>query len=434
VTPQGVRPAAVLLEPPVIAAVLPYDATIPASCRIEDVGDRVVMPGLVDIHVHINEPGRTAWEGFETATQAAAAGGITTLIDMPLNSSPVTVTAEGLGAKVAAAQGQLFVDCGFHGGLVPGHERDVEGLLDAGVIGIKAFLVHSGIDDFPAATEKELREAMPVLARRKAPLLVHAEWARTAPSYKGGASYAAYLASRPRAWENEAVALMIRLCREFRCPVHIVHLSSSGAISAIAEARKEGLPLTVESCPHYLYFRAEEVPDGDTRFKCAPPIREGDNNEALWAALRDGVLDLVATDHSPCPPELKRIEERDFAKAWGGISSLQLSLPITWTAARGRGIGVERLAAWMSETPARVAGLALKGAIAPGRDADLVVWEPDAAFTVSPQRLYHRHKLTPYQGRRLYGVVERTYLRGTKIAEDGVTFAGPTGQVLKRST
>jgi allantoinase len=435
VTPEGVRPASVLVADGRIADVLPHDR-VPMSGRIDDFGERIVMPGLVDIHVHINEPGRTEWEGFETATQAAAAGGITTLVDMPLNSTPVTVSVEALQKKRDAARGRIHVDCGFHGGLVPGHEKDIAGLLDAGVIGIKAFLVHSGIDDFPAATEKELRAAMPVLAKRGVPLLVHAELARAAAG--AGAprlhAYADYLASRPRAWENEAIELMIRLCREYRCPVHIVHLSSSDALAPIIAARDEGLPLTVESCPHYLFFRSEDIRDGDARFKCAPPIREGANNEALWNGLKRGAIDLIATDHSPCPPAMKRLEDGDFAKAWGGISSLQLSLPAAWTAARGQGISIESLARWMSTTPARLAGLgSRKGAIARGYDADFVVWEPDVAFTVHSPRLYHRHKVTPYEGRVLYGVVERTYLGGRRIAEEGVTFAEPSGKLLARA-
>ncbi|MFH0907524.1 MAG: allantoinase AllB [bacterium] len=434
ITPHGERPAAVIIRGGLIADVVDPDH-IPVSCRIEDVGSRVVMPGLVDTHVHINEPGRADWEGFETATQAAAAGGITTLVDMPLNSSPVTVTVAALKQKIAAAQGKLFVDCGFHGGLVPGHERDVEALLDAGVIGIKAFLVHSGIDEFPAAGEKELAAVMPVLARRGIPLLVHAEIDREKPDLPAGGpdNYRRYLASRPNSWENDAVKMMIHLCREYECPVHIVHLSSAEALEDILKARIDGLRLTVETCPHYLYFRAEEIPDGETRFKCTPPIRDGENNSQLWDALHAGFIDMICTNHSPCPPEMRKLDEGDLTKAWGGIASLQLSLSIAWTAARQAGALIEDVARWVSSAPARLAGLdKRKGAIAKGYDADLVVFEPDATFKVETGNLYHRHKITPYEGRTLYGVVERTYLRGRKIGEGGIALAGAGGQVLRR--
>lgn len=431
VTPEGTRPAVVLVEDLRIAGVLPYDH-VPVSCRVEDVGSRVVMPGLIDPHVHINDPGRASWEGFETATQAAAAGGLTTLVDMPLNSSPVTVTVDALERKLAAARGRLWVDVGFHAGVVPGHTQDLDALCEAGVLGAKAFLVHSGIDDFPAATEQELRAAMPVLARRGVPLLVHAELETAKPPRPGDpASYAAWLASRPRAWENDAIERMIRLCREYGGPVHIVHLASADAVPMLIRAKVERLPITVETCPHYLFFAAEDIPDGDPRFKCAPPIRERANNEQLWDALMQGTIDLVATDHSPCPPAMKHLEQGDFFKAWGGISSLQWSLPIVWTAAREMGCTFDDLARWLCAAPAKLAGLAhRKGAIAAGHDADLVVWEPDAAFTVSPASTYHRHKVTPYEGRRLVGVVERTYLRGQLVAENGIVRAGARGEAL----
>lgn len=431
VTPTGTRPAAVLVEDDRIVDVRGFD-DIPVSCRVEDVGERVVMPGLVDTHVHINDPGRAEWEGFETATQAAAAGGTTTLVDMPLNSRPVTVTRSALDEKVAAARGRLWVDVGFHAGLVPGHVEDLPALIAAGVLGVKAFLVHSGIDDFPAATETELRAAMPLLARHGIPLLVHAEVESVrAPRAGDPTSHRAWLDSRPRAWENDAIAMMIRLCREYRAPVHIVHLASAEAVPMLIRARVEKLPITVETCPHYLFFAAEDVADRDTRFKCAPPIRDRTNREQLWGALLQGTIDLVASDHSPCPPAMKKPEEGDFFHAWGGISSLQWSLPIVWTAARDIGCSFDDLARWLSAAPARLAGLASrKGAVAPGHDADLVVWEPDAAFTVRPACTYHRHKVSPYEGRRLYGVVERTYLRGRLVACDGAVRAGARGAVL----
>lgn len=432
VTPNGVRPAAVRIEDGRIAEILPYD-NIPVSCRVEDVGDRVVMPGLVDTHVHINEPGRTAWEGFETATQAAAAGGVTTLVDMPLNSSPVTVTVAALEQKIAASEGKRWVDVGFHAGVVPGHADDLEPLIKAGVLGAKTFLVHSGIDDFPAATEKELRAAMPILAKHGVPLLAHAEVESAKPPPRGDPRvYQSWLASRPPAWEIDAIELLLRLCREYRAPVHIVHLSAAGAIPMLIRAKVEKLPVTVETCPHYLFFNAEDIPDGATPFKCAPPIRGQNNNEQLWGALLQGTIDLVATDHSPCPPEMKLAETGDFFRAWGGISSLQWSLPVVWTAGREVGVTFDQLSRWLCAAPAALAGLTgRKGVIAPGADADLVVWEPDAAFTVHPAATYHRHKPSPYQGRRLYGVVERTYLRGRLVAEKGVVRVSATGRVLR---
>lgn len=432
VFPDGVRPASLRIEGERIAAILPYEP-IPVSCRVEDVGERVVMPGLVDPHVHINEPGRTAWEGFETATQAAAAGGVTTLVDMPLNSSPVTVTLPALHKKMAAAEGQCWVDVGFHAGVVPGHVGELEALLRAGVLGAKAFLVHSGIDDFPAATETELRAALPVLAKHGVPLLVHAELETAKPPPRGDArAYASWLASRPTAWELDAIEWMIRLCREFHAPIHIVHLSAAGALPMLQRARVEGLPITVETCPHYLFFNAGEIPDGATVYKCAPPIRERLNNEQLWGALLQGAIDLVATDHSPCPPALKAVESGDFFAAWGGIASLQWSLPAVWTAGREAGVTFDQLARWLSAAPAKLAGLAgRKGVIAPGADADLVVWEPDASFVVHPEKTYHRHKLSPYIGRTLYGVIEKTYLRGRLVAEKGVVRAGAMGRLVR---
>ena len=432
VFPDGVRPASLRIEGERIAAVLPYDP-IPVSCRVEDVGERVVMPGLVDPHVHINEPGRTAWEGFETATQAAAAGGVTTLVDMPLNSSPVTVTLSALHKKIAAAEGRCWVDVGFHAGVVPGHTAELEAQLRAGVLGAKAFLVHSGIDEFPAATETELRAALPVLAKHGVPLLVHAELETVKPPPRGdGRSYASWLASRPAAWELDAIEWMIRLCRETRAPMHIVHRSAAGALPMLQRARVEGLPLTVETCPHYLFFNAGDIPDGATVYKCAPPIRERLNNEQLWGALMQGAIDFVATDHSPCPPAMKAIDTGDFFAAWGGIASLQWSLPAVWTAGREAGVTFDQLSRWLSAAPAKLVGLAgRKGVIAPGADADLVVWEPDASFVVHAEKTYHRHKLSPYIGRTLYGVIERTYLRGRLVAEKGVVRAGATGRLVR---
>lgn len=431
VTPEGVRDAAIVVEN---GRILRTESprSIPSSAHIEDVGELVVSPGLVDPHVHINEPGRTAWEGFATATRAAAAGGVTTLVDMPLNSSPVTTNVDAFKAKLAATESQLHVDVGFHAGLVPENAGTLAPLLTTGVLGVKAFMIHSGIDDFPATTERDFRRALPTLAESGLPLLVHAELPDLEPQLWSSRSYRRYLLSRPRKWENDAVALMIRLCKEFRCRVHIVHVSSSEAIPLLREAKAAGVPISAETCPHYLYFNAEEIPDGDTRFKCAPPIRERENNERLWSALREGVLDFIASDHSPCPPELKLLAQGDFAKAWGGISSLQFGLAILWTEARKRGCEIADLARWTAEHAAKLVGLERrKGKIAPGFDADVVVWNPDESFVVEPPIIHHRHKLTPYEGRRLFGKLHATYLRGNKIF-DGKDFTAPMGTILMR--
>jgi allantoinase len=433
VTPEGVRPATVHVRDGRIEHVGPFDAAH-SGVSVIDCGDSVLMPGIVDTHVHVNEPGRTEWEGFATATRAAAAGGVTTLVDMPLNSIPATTTREGLRAKVEAAQ-RLWVDVGFWGGVVPGNTGELAGLLAEGVLGFKAFLVPSGVEEFQHVEEADLREAMRELAQHGAVLLAHAElpgpidaaagvWEEGSP-----AEYARYLRSRPDAAEVEAVELLIRLCRETECRVHIVHVSSAEVLPLLKQAREEGLPATAETCPHYLAFAAGEIPDGAVAFKCAPPIRSRENRERLWDALRDGVIDLVATDHSPCPPAMKGIEAGDFKQAWGGISSLQLALPAVWTGARERGFTVTDLARWMCAAPARLAGLeGRKGAIAPGYDADLVIWDPEASFEVEASSLHHRHKLTPYAGRTLYGVVRRTLLRGETIDQNGA----PNGRLLTR--
>ncbi len=432
ITPDGRRSCFIAVEDGKITALL--DAgEVPAGTVI-DYGHLMISPGLVDPHVHINEPGRTEWEGFETATRAAAAGGVTTLVDMPLNSSPVTTSVDALQTKISSAQGKLYVDCGFHGGVVPTNASVIEGLLDAGVIGVKAFLIDSGIDDFPAVSESDLRAAMPAVAKTGRPFLVHAELAGPAPVPPSTKNYGQYLASRPRQWENEAIAMMIKLCKEFGCSVHIVHLSSSDSVEQLRDARKEGLPITVETCPHYLFFAAEEIPDGATEFKCAPPIRERDNTEFLWQALREGVIDMIASDHSPCPPAMKKKGTGDFMTAWGGVASLQFGLSIIWTECRRRGIEPELISKWMSENTARLAGVEdKKGKIAPGYDADLVVWNPDATFVVEETIIQHRHKVTPYAGRELAGRVHATWLRGHKAYEAGA-FSAPAGKILLRET
>lgn len=436
--PDGLREAAVVVRGERIERVVPPEALEP-GLPVEDAGDDVVLPGLVDSHVHVNEPGRTEWEGFETATRAAAAGGVTAIVDMPLNSMPVTTTARAFERKREAAEGKLHVDVGFWGGVVPGNAAELGLLGRAGALGAKAFLCHSGIDDFPMAAEADLREAMPAMERAGLPLLAHAELEVPAALADEAAAkadgdprrYETYLASRPKAWEDAAMALLVRLCRATRCRVHVVHLSSASAIPILRDARAEGLPITVETCPHYLCLESEEIPDGDTRFKCAPPIREHANREALWAALAEGVIDFVVSDHSPCTPELKKLERGDFMAAWGGIASLQLALPALYTEAKRRGIGLERVAQWLSHGPAAFAGIAdRKGGIAPGLDADLVVWDPDAAFRVEEHALRFRNKVSPYLGRELSGRVLATWVRGRKVFDGEGFAAGAAGRML----
>ena len=358
VLPGGVRPALLVLHNGRLADVLPPDAAVAGP--VLDVGSAAILPGVIDPHVHLNEPGRTEWEGFDTGTRAALAGGLTTLVDMPLNSAPVTTSVANLRQKIAATQGQLHCNVGFWGGIVPGNAAEVVPLIEAGVLGFKAFLTHSGIDDFPNATEADLRRVMPLLARHGLPLLVHCELSADNDDWKQGdtRSYPNYLASRPTHWEDTAVELMIRLCAETGCRTHIVHLASATALPAIAAAKAQGLPLTVETGQHYLFFNAEDIADGQTQFKCAPPIRERANNEQLWQALQSGLIDFVATDHSPAPPALKHLASGDFAQAWGGIASLQLALPVLWTAARPRGATLPDLARWLSANPAKLAGQA----------------------------------------------------------------------------
>ena len=403
---------------------------------VEDLGDLVVMPGLVDSHVHVNEPGRTDWEGFETATKAAAAGGITTVTDMPLNSDPVTTTLDALNIKLSVTKDQLWVDTAFWGGVVPGNARSLEAMINAGVRGFKCFLIHSGIDDFPNVTEADLRVAMPILARRGVPLLVHAELecGETCQWSEAPNSYRAFLESRPRRWENEAIKLMIDLCRQYNCPVHIVHLSSSEAIPMIKQAKADGLPFTAETCPHYLTFAAEEIADGDPRFKCAPPIREAENRELLWQAVQDGTIDFIVSDHSPCTPHLKFLSQGDLKKAWGGISSLQFGLSSVWTEAQKRGATISDLARWMCQKPAEFIKLSdIKGRLAPGYDADIVVWSPEESQTIEQSRIFHKHKVTPYDGRKLFGVVKKTYVRGEKVFDKGQLAHSASGQNIVTS-
>ena len=432
VTPEGTRAASIHTRGGRIERVASWDVSADY-----DAGDSIVMPGIIDTHVHVNEPGRTEWEGFATATRAAAAGGVTTLVDMPLNSIPPTTTLAGLAEKFAAARGKCSVDVGFWGGVVPGNAGELAALSAAGVVGFKCFLIHSGVDEFPNVTEDDLREALPELARLGALLIVHAELpgpiSRTGISAEtvSPTEYATFLASRPRAAEDEAVALMIKLSREFGARVHIVHHSSADSLAMLRDAKAAGIKITAETCPHYLSFAAEEIPDGATEFKCCPPIRERDNREQLWTALGEGTIDMVVSDHSPCPPEMKRRESGDFLQAWGGISSLQLRLPIVWTESRRRGFYFEDVARWLCSAPAKLVGLERrKGSIAQGYDADLVIWNPKKQFRVEAEELQHRHKLTPYQDRVLDGVVEKTFLRGRKIYDNGEFIDAPRGLFL----
>ena len=418
VLPDGVRDAAIVVNNGRIAAVVPSAKAPEAAGRI-DLGDTALLPGVVESHAHLNEPGRQDWEGFETGTEAALAGGITTLVDMPLNSIPATTTRKALEVKAKAAAGRCRTDYAFWGGVVPGNAGELEPMLDLGACGFKCFLIDSGVPEFQASDEAVLRRAMPILAKRGAPLLVHAELDRGAKPGGDARRYSSYLASRPRSWENEAIRLMIRLSKETGCRTHIVHLSSSDAIADLAEARAKGVPISAETCPHYLTFAAEEIPDGATQYKCAPPIRERENREKLWDGLRGGAVDMIVSDHSPCEPALKKLDVGSFFEAWGGIASLQFSLPAAWTGMQARGIGLEKLGAWMSEAPAALAGLSNKGRLAPGMDADFVAFEPESAFEPAPSSVRHRHKLTPYSGRTLLGRVSRVWLRGEAVFRDG---------------
>ncbi|MBS1963318.1 MAG: allantoinase AllB [Bdellovibrionales bacterium] len=432
------RPSAVVVENGKIAAITEYDA-FPAGVETIEGGDRVLMSGIFDTHAHINEPGRTDWEGFQTATRAAAAGGITSVIDMPLNSIPATTTLSALHVKAETAAGKCAIDYGFWGGVVPGNAAELEPMVKAGALGFKCFLIESGVDEFPMSTEADLRIAMPILARLGVPLLVHAELdlhrsGGALPPGKDERSYGAYLESRPPNWEVEAIRMMIRLARETGCRTHIVHLSASAALADLREAKRAGVPISVETCPHYLYFDAEKIDAGATHYKCAPPIREHANREALWAGLRDGTIDFVVSDHSPCSPALKLASTGDFGKAWGGISGLQFSLSVVWTEARKRGFTSRDVSRWMSEGTAIFAGRGSRnGTIAVGKDADLVLWEPEASFRLKRDMIYHRHAVTPYAEFEFYGKVARTIVRGrTVYADGGFPEAAAIGTQLKR--
>jgi allantoinase len=419
----GERPAAVAVSGERIVAVEPYDAPVRAAEEV-DLGDVALLPGLVDTHVHVNEPGRTEWEGFATATRAAAAGGVTAIVDMPLNSLPPTVDAAALRVKQAAAAGQIHVDVGFWGGAIPGNAGELPGLHAAGVFGFKAFLADSGVPEFPPVTPAELGTA---LAAVDALFVVHAEDPGHLHDARSSAAYADFLASRPAEAEHAAIATAIGAARQAGARVHILHLSAASALPLIAAARAEGVRVTAETCPHYLTLDAGHIPDGATEFKCCPPIRDAANADLLWQALADGLITCVVSDHSPCTPDLKRRDTGDFAAAWGGIASVQLGLPVVWTAAADRGHPLPDVIDWMARRPADLVGLRTKGRIEVGADADLVAFDPEDTFQVDPHRLHHRNPVTPYAGRKLRGVVRTTWLRGRRVTTDS-----PGGRFLSR--
>ncbi|GAA4537067.1 allantoinase AllB [Pseudonocardia xishanensis] len=416
-----------------IVAIEPYDYDLAADTVVELGEDEVLLPGLVDTHVHVNEPGRTEWEGFASATAAAALGGVTTLIDMPLNSIPPTIDVAALQVKRKAAETQSHVDVGFWGGAVPGNEDELRGLHDAGVFGFKCFLLHSGVDEFQPLPPEDLEGVLSRIAAMGSQLIVHAEDSDAIDRAGVGGPlrselYESFLASRPRGAENLAIAWLLERARWTGARVHVLHLSSSDALPMLASARRDGVRVTVETCPHYLTFNAEEVPDGATQFKCCPPIREAENREILWRGLTDGVIDIVVSDHSPCTADLKHLDTGDFGTAWGGIASLQVGLPAVWSGARVRGHALTDVVEWMATGPARLAGLPHKGSVALGNDADFCVFAPDAAFVVDARRLAHRNPVTPYDGRALSGVVRQTWLRGSRIDTTGT----PAGKLLRR--
>ncbi|EID56353.1 allantoinase AllB [Saccharomonospora xinjiangensis] len=430
VSADGEGAVAVVVHGDEIVGVEPFDAEVPGAEEVRLADDEVLLPGLVDSHVHVNDPGRAEWEGFPSATRAAVAGGVTTLVDMPLNSIPPTVDVPALEVKLAAAADRVYLDVGFWGGAVPGNLACLRPLHDAGVFGFKCFLLHSGVDEFGHLDTGQVEAAMRELATFDGLLIVHAEDHEAiagAPACSG-TDYRGFLDSRPGEAENRAVRTVVELARRTGCRVHILHVSSAGAVPIIAEARAGGVRVTAETCPHYLALVAEEIPDGATEYKCCPPIRERANRDRLWEALGEGVIDLVVSDHSPSTPDLKHLDTGDFGTAWGGISSLQLGLSVVWTEARARGFGLADVVRWMAQAPSELAGLRRKGRIAPGYDADLCVFAPEEEFVVAARNLYHRNAITPYDGRRLKGVVRRTWLRGAPVDLD----AAPRGRLLVR--
>jgi allantoinase len=436
VTQQGTRPGALLVEDETIRAIC-RPSEIPADAVVHDCGNEALLPGLVDTHVHINQPGRTEWEGFRTATQAAAAGGYTTLVDMPLNCLPETTTVAALEEKRSSTQGDCFVDWAAWGGAVADNQQHILPLARAGVLGFKCFLIYPGCDGFTMIDQQQLEAALPFIAETGLPLLVHSELAGpidAATERLRGAdwrSYATYLASRPDEAELLAIRLMVRLCRQYNFRLHIVHLSTALALDELKAARDEGLPITVETCPHYLHFAAEAIPDGATLLKCAPPIRSKENQQHLWRGLRDGTIDMVVTDHSPCPPSMKREDSGRFDQAWGGIAGISLALSIIHTECRNRGFTLDHIARWMSSAPAALAGIKHRvGALEAGRDANFIILDTNAEFTVTPDKLHYRHAISPYLNEKLRGVVKATYLRGQVVYREGSFAPGPSGREI----
>lgn len=386
----------------------------------EDYGNAIIMPGVIDVHVHINEPGRTEWEGFETATQAAAAGGSTTIIDMPLNASPVTTTLDAFNQKLEASKGKMNVNIGFYAGLIPGNIHHLESLIQAGVQGVKCFLTHSGIDEFPNVTEKDLDEAMPIIAKYNIPVLAHCELYDTEIDCdfdNNPSSYQHYLASRPKKWENDAIDLMIKMCRKHNCPVHIVHVASAEALSKIEAAKKEGLSITAETCTQYIFFNAEDIPDANCIYKCAPPIRERANNDQLKYAFVSGVLDFITTDHSPAPPNIKEMESGNLKKAWGGIAGIQFLLTASWTALKET-MSLEQFIPLVTSNPANFIRANKKGELKIGNDADIVIWNPDANDLVKAENIFFRYKISPYIAQMLNGQVLETIVNGATVYEN----------------
>lgn len=424
VTSSGEISASILIEDQTIIAIKPYQYTSSSVTEIIDYSDYAILPGLVDSHVHVNEPGRTDWEGFDTATHSAAAGGITTVIDMPLNCIPVTVTAQALAEKLAVLDDKLWIDTGFWGGATADNLADLPDLLNAGVFGVKSFTIHSGIDEFQAVNESQLLAAMRELAKKGLPHLIHAELEpEDNQTASVGTSYQSFLNTRPQSWENNAIAMVIRVMEKLEAEglkphAHIVHLSSASALPIIKTAREKGLKLSVETCPHYLVLAAEQIPDGQTTYKCCPPIRETDNQLKLWQALKEGVIDCIVSDHSPCTPELKNLDSGDLDKAWGGISGLQFGLSLVWSKAKNMGFDLTQLANLMSTQPAKLLNLTDRGEIAVGKRADFCIFSADDSYQITPECIHHKHKVSPYVGTEVDGVIKATWLAGNIIYQD----------------
>jgi allantoinase len=437
VTPQGTQPGALLVEGETIRAIC-RTSEIPSDAIVHDCANDALLPGLVDTHVHINQPGRTEWEGFRTATKAAAAGGYTTLVDMPLNCLPETTTVAALEEKRSSAHGECFIDWAPWGGAVADNQQHILPLAHAGVLGFKCFLIYPGCDGFTMVDQQQLEAALPAIAESGLPLLVHAELAGPIDAATEDLrdadwrSYATYLASRPDQAELEAIRLMIRLCRQYRFRLHIVHLSTAQALEELHTSRAEGLPVTVETCPHYLHFAAEYIADGATLLKCAPPIRSKENQQQLWRGLREGTIDMIVTDHSPCPPAMKRQDSGRFDQAWGGIASLSLAASIIHTECCHRGFTLNDMVRWMSSAPAALAGLSHRaGALLPGREANFVTFDTEAEFRVTADKLHYRYPISPYLNEKLRGVVKATYLRGERVYCEGTFAATPSGREIK---